>query len=501
MVGRDSLSLDPSDWDAFTALAHRMVDTAIDHTRGLRERPLWREMPEATQRLFAAPLPQAPTSLETVCDEVRDHILAYPLGNAHPRYWMWFMGASNLTGALGEFLAATNASNLHGGNHAARAVDDQVVRWLIEIAGFPVGAAGTLVSGGSVANLIGHAVARQVFAANRGIDLRQEGVAALTQRPRVYCSAQAHGCHQKAVEVLGLGNVSLRRIATGPDFVMDIASLEAAIAEDRGSGAWLPAAVVATAGTVNSGAVDPLSTIGEICRREGMWFHVDGCIGALVALAPRHRHLVAGIETADSLALDPHKWLHAPFELGCALLRDGAALLRTFSLTPEYLKGASRGIAAGPAHHLCDLGLQTTRGFRALKLWMSLREHGAARFGELIDRNIDQANRLAGLLDAAGIEVHRPVGLNIVCFRHPGSGRDAVARQAFNREIMIDLQERGIAAVSDTVLDGEHFLRAAIVNHRTEDADLRVFVRAFNEAVVRLGGEHGSSLTADVKAG
>ncbi|MCL4188174.1 MAG: amino acid decarboxylase [Rhodobacteraceae bacterium] len=477
-------SLDPEDWDAFAATAHRMVDTAIRHTRGLRDRPLWREMPAATRRLFAAPLPLVPTPLATVCDDVRDHILAYPLGNAHPRYWMWFMGASNLTGAIGDFLAAVNASNLHGGNHAARLVDDQVVRWLAEIAGFPATAAGTLVSGGSVANLIGHAVARHAFAAARGIDLRQDGVVALAPRPRVYCSAQAHGCHQKAAEVLGLGNVSLRRIPTGPDLAMDMDALGTAIAEDRRAG-WAPATVVATAGTVNSGAIDPLPGIAELCRREGLWFHVDGCIGALAALAPRHRHLVAGIEAADSLALDPHKWLHAPFELGCALVRDGTALLRTFSLTPEYLKGATRGIAAGTAHHLCDLGLQTTRGFRALKLWMSLREHGANHFGALIDRNIDQARLLACRLEAAGVEVHRPVGLNIVCFRHRVPGLDAAAMQQFNREVMIGLQEEGLAAVSDTVLDGRHYLRAAIANHRTADADIDLFVDAFLRAARR----------------
>lgn len=479
-------SLDPADWDAFAAAAHRMVDAAIDHTRGLRDRPLWRDMPAPTRRLFEAPLPRGPTPLEAVCDDVRDHILAYPLGNAHPRYWMWFMGASNLTGALGDFLAAANASNLHGGNHAARLVDDQVVRWLAGIAGFPATAAGTLVSGGSVANLIGHAVARQAFATARGIDVRRDGVAALVPRPRHYCSAQAHGCHQKAVEVLGLGNVSLRRIPTGPDLAMDAGALAAAIAEDRREG-WAPAMVVATAGTVNSGAIDPLPEIAALCRREGLWFHVDGCIGVLVALAPRHRHLVAGIEMADSLALDPHKWLHAPFELGCALVRDGAALLRTFSLTPEYLAAATRGIAAGSAHWLSDLGLQTTRGFRALKLWMSLREHGADRFGALIDRNIDQARLLADRLEAAGVEVHRPVGLNIVCFRVPAPGLDAAALQRLNREIMLDLQERGIAAVSDTILDGRHYLRAAIVSHRTEDADIAVFVQAFLDSAGRLG--------------
>lgn len=477
-------TLDPQDWDATRALAHRMVDDAVDYLQTVRERPVWQAMPAAVQAGFTTPLPQEPTALAEVYGRFLENGLPYPMGNIHPRFWMWYMGSSNFTGAMGDFLAAIIGSNLGGGNHAAALIDTQVVDWCKAMVGFPAAASGTLVSGGSMANLIGLTVARNVMA---GIDVREAGVAAIDKPLRFYSSDQVHGCHQKAVEVLGLGRQALRKVPSNEAFALDIAALRAAIHEDRAAG-WHPACVIANAGTVNTGAIDDLMAIAELCNQEQLWFHVDGCIGALLAIAPQNRQRVAGLELADSLALDPHKWLHAPFEVGCALVRDARAHLKTFTLTPEYLERAQRGVAA--ADWLYDYGLQTSRGFRALKVWLSLQEHGVQKFGRLIDQNIAQAHYLTALIEAEPqLELVTPTNINIVCFRFNPGHLDEAALKRLNVEIMQLLQERGVAAVSDTTLGGRHCLRAAINNHRTQRADLEQLVADLLHIGVQLVSE------------
>ncbi|MFZ5784527.1 MAG: pyridoxal phosphate-dependent decarboxylase family protein [Pseudomonadota bacterium] len=468
-------TLDPSDWGPVADLAHRMVDDAVGHLRDVRERPVWRPMPEAVQACFRAPLPRQPTPIGEVYRTVRDCVMAYPMGNIHPRFWSWYMGTGNVTGALADFLAAIQGSNLGGGNHAAALVDQQVVGWLRDMVGLPATAGGTLVSGGSMANLLCLTVARNSIAsATAGVDLRDEGLGALASPLRFYGSDQLHSCHRKAVEALGLGNKALHRIPSDSAFRLDLAALRGAIAEDRARG-LTPACVIGTAGTVNSGAIDDLDALANLAAEEGLWFHVDGCIGALLAIAPRNAWRVKGLERADSVALDPHKWLHAPFEVGCALVRDQAAHRGTFAVSPEYLQGMSRGIAAAPWLH--EFGLQTTRGFGALKVWMALMEHGAAKFGRLIDQNIEQAHHLARLVaESPLLSLLVPPETNIVCFRYDPGHRDEPALRALNIEIMIRLQEAGIAALSDTTIGGRHCLRAALCNHRTRRDDLDLLV-------------------------
>lgn len=473
-------TLDPVDWACVAALAHRIVDDAVEHLGRVRDRPVWRPLPEKVEAPFRAPVPVGPTPIEDVYGLVKDTVLAYPMGNTHPRFWSWYMGSGNFTGALGDFLAAIQGSNLAGGHHAAALVDQQVVSWLREMIGFPDTASGTLVSGGSVANLVGLTVARNAMA---GIDLREEGVAAMKQPLRFYASDQVHSCHRKAVETLGLGNRALRRIPTNARYRIDLARLRAAIAEDRAAG-FRPACIIGTAGTVNSGAVDDLTALAEIAAEENVWFHVDGCIGALLSIAPENAWRVKGIERADSVALDPHKWLHAPFEVGCALVRDRTKHRETFAVSPEYLQGMSRGIASGQWLH--EFGFQTSRGFGALKVWMALMEHGVAKFGRLIDQNIAQAALLADL-----VRTHPPLELivepeiNIVCFRFAPEGQGEERLKEINVEIMLSLQETGVAALSDTTIGGRHCLRAAICNHRTRPEDLHLLV----SEVLRLGRE------------
>jgi aromatic-L-amino-acid decarboxylase len=358
------------------------------------------------------------------------------------------------------------------------------VNWCKEMVGFPASASGTLVSGGSVANLLALNVARNVKA---GIDVRRQGVAAIEKPLRFYASDQAHSCHRKAMEALGLGNQALRRIPSDAEFRIDLAALRAAIEQDRAFG-FRPACIIASAGTVNTGAIDDLQAIARIAAEEDLWFHVDGCIGALIAIAPENHWRVGGIKLADSVALDPHKWLHAPFEVGCVLIRDAAAHRDTFAVHPEYLATTPRGLAAG--EWLYEYGLQTTRGFRALKVWMAIKEHGLEKFGRLIDQNIAQAQYLTRLVEAEPLlELRAPTNINIVCFRYrppeDQASLDEDALKALNVEIILRLQEEGMAVISDTTVQERHCLRVAINNHRTQRSDLDLLVRE----IVRLGNE------------
>jgi aromatic-L-amino-acid/L-tryptophan decarboxylase len=471
-------SLDPADWEEAAALAHRMVDFAVAHLRDVRTRPVWKPMPEDVRASFRSGLPEAPQPLDAVFDEMCERLFPWSMGNNHPRFWAWYMGAGCFTGALADFLAAIEGSNLGGGDTAASRIDEQVTEWLRQMLGFPEGASGTLVNGGSMANLVGLTAARNAMA---GVDLREHGVAEMPLPLRIYASDQVHACHMKAMNLLGLGSRGLHRVAADADYRMDVGALHAAIAADREQGVK-PACVVATAGTTNTGAIDPLLDIADLCRDEGLWLHVDGCIGALIAIAPENRHLVDGMARADSLALDLHKGLHAPFDVGCALLRDQRLHLATFDESAEYLQLASRGIAA--AEHLHRYSPETTRSFRALKVWMMLKHHGIEAFGKILDRNIAQASYLADRIAATpGLALMTPPQTSIVCFRHDPGELDEPALRDHNREIMLRMQESGIAVLTDTTIRARHCLRVAICNHRTRNEDLDLLLRE----VLRIG--------------
>ena len=472
-------TLDPADWEAMRALGHRAVDDAFDWLRSVRERPVWQPTPEAVLAQLRRPIPREPEGAEKAYADFVDLVLPYPMGNVHPRFWAWYMGNGTPLGAIGDFLAAIVNPNMAGGNHVANHVESQVVDWCKEIVGLPPDAGGLLVSGGSMANLVGLTVARNTATA---VDVRALGVRGLPAPLAFYTSAEAHSSIQKSVEMLGLGSGALRKIPVNADFQIDVNALEKQIAADRAAGS-LPACVIGNAGTINTGAVDDLAALAGVCERQNLWFHVDGAIGAVVTLAPRRRGLVAGIERADSVALDLHKWLHVPFEAGCALVRDRGAQRAAFALTPEYLAHAARGLASGPLW-FSEFGPQLSRGFRALKVWMSFKEHGLDKFGRLIDQNIDQAHELAALVAARPeLEVAAPVVLNIVCFRYRPPTDDLAAGNAFNQELLVRLHESGIAAPSYTTLGGRYCLRAALPNHRTQSRDLEILV----EAVMSIG--------------
>jgi aromatic-L-amino-acid decarboxylase len=463
-------TLDPDDWEAMRTTAHRMIDDAITRLSEIRDAPVWKDMPEPVRAAYKETLPLKGQPLDKVFDEIKTNLLPYPMGNIHPRFWMWYMGSSNFTGAMGDFLAAILGSNLGGGNHAAALMDRQVVDWLKTMTGFPAEASGTLTSGGSVANLIGLTVARNEALGQQKIREHGLGDAKLA----FYASDQVHGCHLTAMEVLGLGRASLRRLPSKSDYTLDITALRQRIAVDRANGIQ-PVAIIATAGTINTGAIDDLPALAYVAQDEGLWLHVDGCIGALAAIAPKNGSKLAGLDRADSVALDPHKWLHAPFEVGCCLIKDKAQHIDTFALSQAYLEKELRGVAA--ADWLHDFGIQTSRGFRALKVWMSLKEHGVEKFGRLIDQNINQAEFLADRIRAApDLELLAEPVLDIVCFRIRPPDLSDTDIEDLNREVMLRLQEDGIAALSDTRVGSTYALRCAISNHRTRLSDIDILI-------------------------
>ena len=479
-------TLDPADWDEMRVLAHRMVDDAIDYLATVRERPVWQPVPDEVAARFSESAPRDPADPAAVYDEFRETIFPYPMGNIHPRFWGWYMGSGTVFGALADFMAAIMNPNLGGGNHVANMVEEQVINWMKAMFAFPDDASGLLVSGGSMANLIGLAVARNDRA---GFNVREMGLLAGGEQMTVYASSEVHSCHQKAVELLGLGSHALRKIPVKDDYTIDLAALEATIAADRAAG-LRPICVVGNAGTINTGAIDDMNVLADLCAREALWFHVDGAIGAVAVLADSVRPQLAGIERADSIALDLHKWMHVPFEAGCVLVRHDEAHRAAFSLTPAYLEHGTRGLAGGRLW-FNEYGLQLTRQFRALKVWMSIKEHGLDRYGRMMDRNVEQACYLGSLIEAhPSLELMAPIGLDIVCFRYNPGGLDDAALNDLNKSVLIELQERGIAAPSYTTLDGRYCLRVAIANHRSTTADFDLLV----ESVSQLGGAlHGGN--------
>lgn len=468
-------TLDPTDaagWEALRALGHRMIDEMFDHMQTVRERPVWQPIPpDVKDRIRRQPLPIEPQGAEAAYEAFARDVLGYSVGNTHPRFWGWVIGTGTPLGALADFLAGVMNANLGGAEHAANYVELQVLDWFKAALGFPPESSGIMVSGASMANLTGLAVARNTMA---GFDVRQHGVYG-GARLTVYASTEVHSCVPRAVEVLGLGKESLRLVPVDCEYRMDVAALRAMIAADRAAGLQ-PMAVVGAAGTVNTGAFDDLEALADLCAAEKLWLHVDGAFGALAALSPAHKALTAGMARADSLAFDVHKWLFIPYEGAIVLVRSAEAHHRTFTTIPDYLTHGERGGTGGEVW-FSDYGVQLSRGFRALKVWMSVKEHGMAKYGRIIAQNCAQAQYLAVRVDAEPeLERLAPVPLHIVCFRYAVAGAPDDALNALNDELAIRLQEGGQAFVTTTRLHGKVCLRPCAGNHRSVLDDFDVLV-------------------------
>jgi glutamate/tyrosine decarboxylase-like PLP-dependent enzyme len=466
-------------------LGHRMLDDMVDYLKTVRQRPAWQHAPEAVKAHFRSSAPLDPQPLEDVYREFVEYILPYPVGNIHPRFWGWLFGTGTLSGAYAELLAATmNTNSGDLDNHSGIHVETQVLAWLKELMGFPASASGVIASGCSAANLIALAVARN---AKAGFDLRRLGCQAASQPMVLYASQEIHSSIQKAVELLGLGSQVLRYLPVNSAFQMDLSALKAAIAQDRQSGLQ-PFCVVGAAGTVSTGAIDDLDALADICQDEDLWLHVDGAFGAWAALAPDLKHKVAGMQRADSLAFDLHKWLYMPYEIACVLVRDAEAHRSTFSLTPVYLAshGKGGGLTGGDLPWLTDYTFELSRAFKSLKAWMSFKEHGVRKYARLIQQNVDQAKHLGELVAAAPeLELAAPVTLNVVCFRFIAPRLDGEALDELNKTILVELQEQGIAVLSGTTIRGRFALRVGHTNHRTRRQDFDLLV----SEVIRIGNE------------
>ena len=446
-----------------------MLDDIFDYLEHIRERPVWQPIPPEVRARFRERLPLAPAGLDAVHEEFLRSILPYSNGNVHPGFMGWVHGGGTATGMLAEMLAGGLNANLGGRDHAAIEVERQIVNWMRELFGFPATASGLFVTGTSLANLIAVQVARDWAL---GFDTRRVGVRASTKRLTAYASVASHGSLRKAFDCCGLGSDALRLVPVDDHHRINLASFCQMIESDRRAG-YSPFFLAGTAGTVDIGAIDDLRGLAALASTQRLWFHVDGAYGALGILAPGIAPKLAGIEAADSLAFDFHKWGQVPYDAGFVLLRDGELHRKTFASSDAYLERETHGLAAGSPWP-CDFGPDLSRGFRALKTWFTLKVHGLSALGEAIARTCEVARYLERrVTETAELELLAPVQLNIVCFRYRSRDADRV-----NARIAVELQESGIAAPSTTRINGELAIRAAITNHRTAEVDVDQLIDA-----------------------
>jgi aromatic-L-amino-acid decarboxylase len=450
--------------DEMRAMGYRVIDMIVAHLEALRDKPLTRRTDRATldARLQAPPPPEGADWL-SVLEELERDVLGSMMLPDHPRYFAFIPGPGNYVGAMADALAS--GMNIFAGTWLEAAAPAEIelvtIDWLRSACGLPETAGGIYVSGGSMANMTALAVARKIKLGGRC----EGGI--------VYGSDQTHSSILRGMRTLGFGSDQLHLTTSDDDYRFDVAALRAAIDEDLAAGRT-PFCVVGTAGTTNTGSVDPLAALADVCAERSLWFHVDGAYGAAAMLSPRGQALLTGIERADTLVLDPHKWLFQPFDMGCLIARQSEWLEATFSTVPEYLRDTQ--VAAGGVN-FWERGIQLTRGFRALKLWLSVKVFGWSAFREAIERGFE----LAELTEAAvraqtGWEVTTPARLSVITFRCAPAGLSEPERDQLNRDLVNDMIADGTAMISSTVLRGQTVLRMCPMNPRATDEDITLTV-------------------------
>jgi aromatic-L-amino-acid decarboxylase len=481
-------TLDPADWDDFRALAREMMDTTVDDLKGLPTRHAWRPLSKEDKVPFVTPLPREGRGLRAAYEDFLKFVKPFPFGMSTPRFWGWAGGTGTSDGVLASLLnAAFHSPNvIH--HHAGTWVDRQVLEWLRVALAFPKTSKGNLTSGGSLANFIALAVARHV---KGGTSVRSKGVRG--KKWVVYGSAATHYSIPKALDMLGLGSDAFRVVPVTERFEINLGSLKKAIARDRKRG-LKPIGVVGNAGTVGTGAIDPLDALADFARKERLWFHVDGAIGATAAFSDRHRGLLKGIERADSLAFDLHKWFSQPYDVGCILVADGRALEGAFAYQTAYTSPVPDSLTDSPIV-FANRGPELSRALRGLPFWMSMKTHGAAKFGQMVDKNMDQARFLEGLVkDSPVLELLVSGPLPIVNFRYRGSRRlSEKALNRLNESLVSEIQKRGIAIPSLYAIGGKSCVRVCNLNQRSQRSDF--------EALVQACGQLGADLEASHKVG
>ena len=447
------MSLDPDDWQHFSQIVHRSLDSGIDHLKTSRDRKVWREPPQAVrQSLRSMPLPEAPTELADVVADLEELILPYSTGNTHPRFFGWVHGTGTTAGLVAQIYEAAMNANCGGRDHAAILVERAVIEWCRQIFEFPDTASGILTAGTSQATVIALASAR---CWKLGSAVRKTGIMGSPQLV-AYAAAGVHSASSKAMELLGLGSDHLRKIETNETGGMSLSALRSELIQDRQDG-YLPFCVIGTAGTVNTGSFDDLAGIAKISQQEDLWFHVDGAFGAWTKIAPSPwPDLVRGIEQANSIAVDFHKWMYVQYDCGMVLIRDGDVHRSAFAERPDYLAPMNAGLGGGDPW-FCDYGIDLSRGFKALKIWMTLREHGTQRIGEMIAKNCRQAAYMRELSQkAAELEPLSPTVSNVCVFRYIGKDNNQLDIDKLNSQIAIELQNSGDAVFSTTKINGKN---------------------------------------------
>ncbi|MEU9128006.1 pyridoxal-dependent decarboxylase [Kitasatospora sp. NPDC048540] len=469
--------------DDFRTAARTAAELVSDYLDALPDRPVWQPMdPADRQALLELELPEHGTGLTDLLGVIGKQVMPAPMGNGSPRFFGWVNSAPQPAGVLATLAASAMNPSSAGGDHADVHLERAVVRWIAELVGFPhPPGGGILTSGTSMATILCLAAARQRAARRIGHDLREDGLAGLP--PMVgYVTGETHSCVRKAAELLGLGSRHLRTVATDHEGRLDTAALRAAVAEDRAAGR-LPFLVVASAGTVGTGAVDAFHPIADLCAEEDLWLHVDGAYGAFGVLDPAIAHRYAGMDRADSLALDPHKWLGVPVDCGCALVRDTEALRSTFSLVPSYL----RDDAAGELGWFSEYGMEQTRPFRSLKVWATIAHRGRAGISADIARCTALARHLGALVEAdPELELLAPVETSIVAFRHRPAGLTEQELDTLNARLPAAVQQRGRVFVTGALLAGREMLRACLLNAATTEDDLRLLLAEVRSAGAEL---------------
>jgi glutamate/tyrosine decarboxylase-like PLP-dependent enzyme len=472
------------DWSIFRSLGHRIVDDLADYLSTIAERPIATPITQVELDAWTEPVPFAGLPPEIVYKIVRDRLFNQPLGNLHPRYWGWADGSGLPLAALANLLATALNPNVEGMDHSACLVELQVVRWWASVFGLPTHTSGLLVSGTSTANLMALAIART----------SRISAAASTHPSRkpvdlfFYASQEAHASVPRALRILGHRKAALRLIGTLADGAIDPNKLRSAILKDIKADRT-PTCVIATAGTTVTGAVDDLVSIRAITREYNMWLHVDGAYGALAHLASSGKGLIAGIENADSLAFDLHKWPGLPFGTACLLTPHGADHLKTFAIHPDYLVGfpVPPTLTAPP---LSSLGIEVSREFRALRVWMCMRAYGIETFASLIERNLAQARYLRSRITAdSAFQLIAPTNLNIVCFRWRGVPSASLDHlNAVNQKILARLLHRPRVVVSGAFFQKVFVLRAAIFNHRSVETDFDQLLETIRQEAATVTG-------------
>jgi glutamate/tyrosine decarboxylase-like PLP-dependent enzyme len=457
--------------------------SASSHLSGLGGKPVWRPVPTGlAAELALQRLPESGADPAALLGDIEQRVLAYPMGNGHPAFFGWVNAAPHPAGIAGALLAAAVNPSSAGGDHADVYLERGVVRWIAELVGFPhETGAGLLTSGASMATIVAIGAARQRALARAGWDVRERGLAG-APRLTAYATGEVHSCVGKAIELLGIGKTNLRVVADDGLGHLDAAALREAIAADRAAGA-LPFLAVGSAGTVTTGAIDPLREIADACAESEIWFHVDGAYGAFGVLDPVIADRYAGMELADSVALDPHKWLQVPAGVGCVLVRDRAQLRETYSLVPPYLRDDS----GDPLGWYSEYGIEQTRPFRALSVWAALAARGRDGVASDIAACTSAARRLDELVAKdPDFELAAETEVSIVAFRYSPAGIDDAEADRITHALAMAIQQRGRVFITDSLYRGRPVLRACLINPTVGEAELNLLLEEARAAAAGL---------------